>query len=414
MNALELRQERAALVREMVTLSQSNEPNDVSRWKQLDAKQEGMRVTIEQTERASALNTEMNTVRDAERPNVGDDMGGYETHTLTPNQQARSTPQYKRDFENWCHTGERSSEMRAMGAATGADGAVMVPQGFEQDLNVKLKSFAGLRQAARIITTATGNPLPWPREDDTANSGEFLAEAAPTNLADPTFDSVLLGSNLVSSKLVKVSFQLEQDSAFNISDVLMNAFSKRISRATEPTYLTGNGTGQPTGLLTALATAGNTPVLAVGAHANSNSAGDTDLNSLGSTDFSNLIDALDPDYRQGASFMANSSAWGRVRRTLDAYGRPIWNTSLQTGDPDKVYSYPYYYNQQMDGIGAGKKSLIFGDFSSYIIRDSAGLTLVRFNELFAQNYQRGYQAFVRTDGQLLQPAAFAVLIHPLS
>jgi HK97 family phage major capsid protein len=155
-------------------------------------------------------------------------------------------------------------------------------------------------------------------------------------------------------------------------------------------------------------------VLAVGANANSGVSGDTDLTSLGSSDFSNLIDALDPDYRLDAAFMANSSSWGKVRRTLDKYGRPIWNTSLQTGDPDKVYSYPYYYNQQMAGIGAGNKSLIFGDFSKYIIRDSAGITLIRFNELFAQNYQRGYQAFIRTDGQLLQPSAFAVLQHPLS
>ena len=84
------------------------------------------------------------------------------------------------------------------------------------------------------------------------------------------------------------------------------------------------------------------------------------------------------------------------------------------GDPDKYYGDPYFYNQQMSGIGAGNKSLIFGDFSKYIIRDSAGLTLVRYNELFMQSYQRGYQAFIRTDGQLLQPAAFACCIHPLS
>jgi HK97 family phage major capsid protein len=208
--------------------------------------------------------------------------------------------------------------------------------------------------------------------------------------------------------------QLETDSAFDIASVLNNAFAKRIARATEPTYLTGNGSGQPNGLLTALATAGNTPVLAVGANANSGSEGDTDLNSLGSEDFSNLIDALDPDYRPNASFMANSTSWSRVRRTLDKYGRPIWATSLQTGDPDKVYGYKWYNNQQMSGIGAGNKSLIFGDFNSYCIRDVVGFALIRYAELFMQNYQRGYQAFIRTDGQLLQPAAFAVLQHPLS
>ncbi len=411
MNNLEMRRERAALVREMVTLSQSNEPNANSRWRELDEKQESLRVQIEQSERASALNDEMNEVRNAERPNIE----GNETHSpLSASQQARSTASYKKSFDHWLRTGERNAELRAIGAASGADGATLVPQGFEANLEVRLKSFAGLRQACRILKTATGNPMPWPREDDTATAGEYLAEASATTTADPTFDNVIFGSNLVSSKLVKVSVQLEQDSAFDIASVLLNAFSKRISRATEPTYLTGTGSGQPNGLLTALAAAGVTPVLAVGARANSNNSGDTDLSSVGSSDFASLIDALDPDYRPNAAFMGNSTLFGKVRRTLDQYGRPIWNTSLQQGDPDKIYGYPYYYNQQMSGIGAGNKSLIFGDFNEYVIRDVIGLTLVRFNELFMQSYQRGFQAFIRTDGQLLQPAAFAVLQHPLS
>lgn len=408
--SLRLRAERKAISEQMRTLLGSTSTGAAEQWRTLDAAQEALRVRIETVEQDGIERDLSNNNHNRELPNIGHE----DTRELTRSQQIRSTPQYKRDFDHWLRTGEKSAEMRAIGAATGADGATLVPQGFEQNLEVKLKSFAGLRQACTILKTATGNPLPWPTEDDTANSGEFLAEAAGGTSADPTFSNVNLGSNLVSSKLVKVSVQLEQDSAFDIAGVLLDAFAKRISRVTEPTYLTGSGTGQPNGLLTALVAASVAPVYAVGANANSGSAGDNEVNSLGSADFSNLIDALDPDYRQNASFMANSSAWGKVRRTLDKYGRPIWNTSLQTGDPDKVYSYPYYYNQQMAGIGASNISLIFGDFSKYIIRDSAGLTLVRFNELFMQNYQRGFQAFIRTDGQLLQPAAFAYLKHLLS
>jgi HK97 family phage major capsid protein len=223
-------------------LLNSTSPNAAEQWRILDTAQEELRVKIASVEQDGIerdLSNNSNDRRRFELPNVGD----HEAHTLTPNQQTRSTPQYRRDFENWLHTGEKSSEMRAIGAASGADGATLVPQGFEQNLEVKLKSFAGLRQACQILKTATGNPLPWPREDDTSNSGEYLAEAAPTTTADPTFDNVMLGSNLVSSKLVKVSFQLEQDAAFNISDVLLNAFAKRIARATEPTYLTGTAAG---------------------------------------------------------------------------------------------------------------------------------------------------------------------------
>jgi HK97 family phage major capsid protein len=377
--SLRLRAERKAISEQMRTLLTSTSPNAAEQWRTLDNAQEALRVRIASVEQDSIerdlLNNRSNL--DLQRPNIGNE----DHRELSAIQQARSTVSYKRDFEKWLHTGERSAEMRALGAS----GSTLVPQGFQNSLEVKLKTFAGLRQACTILKTDTGNQMPWPREDDVANVGEYLSEGSPTTTADPTFDNVMLTSNLVSSKLVKVSFQLEQDAAFNIADVLLNSFYSRIARATEPTYLTGNGSGQPNGLLPALVAAGNVPVLAVGANANSGSGGDTALTSLGSSDFSNLIDALDPNYRLNASFMANSSAWGKVRRTLDKYGRPLWNTSLQTGDPDKVYSYPYYYNQQMAGIGAGNKSLIFGDFSKYIIRDSAGITLLRYDELFAQN-----------------------------
>jgi HK97 family phage major capsid protein len=414
MNSLELRQERAVIVREMVTLSQSTDLADVSRWRSLDEEQQRLLVTIEQTERSSGLMQEMERVNRPPHPRLGNEDDTGDIRNLTPLQQARSTPAYKRDFDQWLRTGERGAELRALGAGSGADGSTMVPQGFEAQLEVKLQSFAGLRQACRILKTDTGNSLPWPREDDTTNQGEFLAEGAAGTTADPTFDNVVLGSNLVSSKYVKVSVQLEQDSAFDIGALLLESFAKRISRVTEPTYLTGTGSGQPNGLLTALVAAGVPSVLAAGANTNSGNAGDTEINSVGSTDLSNLIDALDPDYRQNAAFMANSSTWGRIRRTLDKYGRNIWQTSLSAGVPDSVMGYPWYNNQQMAAVAPSAKSMIFGDFSKYIIRDSAGITLVRFNELFMQSYQRAYQAFIRTDGQLLQPAAFTYLVHPLS
>jgi HK97 family phage major capsid protein len=152
----------------------------------------------------------------------------------------------------------------------------------------------------------------------------------------------------------------------------------------------------------------------MGANTNSGNAGDTEINSVGSEDLSALIDALDPDYRPGAAFMANASTWGRIRRTLDKYGRPIWQTSLSSGQPDSVMGFPWWNNQQMAAIAPSAKSVIFGQFDKYVIRDVLGLTLIRYNELFMVNYQRGYQAFIRTDGQCLQPNAFSVLQHPLS
>jgi HK97 family phage major capsid protein len=405
--ALELRQERHAI---SVKMYEALEKDNLAEWSKLDGIQDELRVRIEAIEKTSNLTEHLNTVHNADLPNIGEYV--TPTRSATPFAARRSTPEYAQDFDAFLRKGSVSQEMRALGDAAGADGAVLVPAGFEHAIDIKLKSYAGIRQACRVVKTPTGNPLPFPIADDTSNVGEFLAEGAGTGTADPTFTNVTFGANLLSSKYVKVSVALEQDSAFDIGNLLAGMFAERIARASEPTYLTGNGTNQPNGLLSSIQAANVPFTLATGANANSGNSADTDLNSIGTTDIDELLQNLDPAYQQNAAFMAHSSVWARLRRTLDRYGRPIWQTSMQSGAPDTVWGKKYYTNQQMASIGAGNVSMICGDFNHYVIRDSCGLTLVRYNELFMQNYQRGYQAFVRTDGQLLQPAAFTYLIHP--
>ena len=122
--------------------------------------------------------------------------------------------------------------------------------------------------------------------------------------------------------------QLEQDSAFDITGLLSDAFAIRLGRASNLAYTIGDGSGTYgtiTGLINALVAAGGRNVLAVGAHSNSNNSGDTDLNSIGSDDLVNLVSKVDPAYRDGSAFAANQATWDQLKKTKDAYGRPIWS-----------------------------------------------------------------------------------------
>jgi HK97 family phage major capsid protein len=47
------------------------------------------------------------------------------------------------------------------------------------------------------------------------------------------------------------------------------------------------------------------------------------------------------------------------------------------------------------------KSIIFGDFSKYLIRDVRDITLLRLDERYAEFLQVAFLAFMRTDGDLL-------------
>lgn len=423
MDNLQLRQDRFAVVQEMRTLANSTKPADAARWKELDAKQEQLRVQIENSERTSQLETELNQVRNADRPAIDHDGTGIVRSSGTNRvQEIRSSKQYASEFETYIRTGKTSQhleEMRALGAASGADGSTLVPQGFEAELTVRLKAFGGMTRLCRTITTSTGNPLPWPNVDDTSNQGEWLAEGAPTTSADPTYSNVVLGANLVSSKQVKVSVQLEQDSAFDIVGLLTDAFAVRIGRTSNAAFTIGDGSstyGTITGLINALVTAGGRSVLAVGGNNNSGDAGDTDLNSIGTDDLDNLESLVDPAYRNPkfCAYAANMKTWDRLKKLKDKYSRPVWSVSLAANVADTINGYKWDYNQDIARIGSGAISVVFGSFDKYVVRNVLGFTFVRFNELYMTNYQRGYQAFARMDGKLLQAEAFSYLIHPLS
>jgi HK97 family phage major capsid protein len=405
----EKRVERAAIVKEMGELLMQGTPAALSRRKELDEKQEKLRQDIETGERRLGY----------QLPGVNTDV----ERSLTPLDEQRSSQEYRKNFWNaMTRSPEQvTAEMRSGLLSNDGSAGYLIPIGFQRELETRLKSYAGLRQVCRIVTTSSGNTLNWPTMDDTTNTGEFLVEGNETQLDtnDPAFGNIAFSSNLVSSKTVTVSVQTATDAFEQIEGILADAFAIRLARTTEPTYLTGTGSGQPKGLLTALLAAnytggptGSSQVLAVGANANSGNEADTDLNSIGTQDISNLIEALDPAYQAQAELMGNNLTWSKLRSQLDKYGRPLWGTSLASGEPDTIYGKKYYNNQQMETIGAGNISLLAGDFSKYVIRDVVGMTMVRFNELFMQSYKLGYQMFLRTDGQLLQPAAFTYLQHP--
>ena len=63
-------------------------------------------------------------------------------------------------------------------------------------------------------------------------------------------------------------------------------------------------------------------------------------------------------------------------------------------------------------MAAGAKSLLFGDFSKYVIRDAMSITMRRFDDsAFAQKGQVGFLAFMRSGGVLTDAQAVKFFQH---
>jgi HK97 family phage major capsid protein len=419
----ELRVKRAALIQEQHDLTEKTSfaGEAEARWKELDKQQEALRVQIEAVEKTEGLVAEMDKSTHVERtqPTTGFPVAQTREDRNKVIAEKRASKEYGDAFERTIRTGKIASELEELRTYSGLDaqsgvGENIVPIGFQKELEIKMKYFGGMRNVARVINTSAGNTLDWPTMDDTTNTGEWLAEAGTIAQVNPSFAQVQFTSNVADSKQVLVSIQLLQDSAFDVQGLLTDAFAIRLARITNAGYTTGTGTTQPVGLLNGVGSTGipaSNIEYAVGASSNNSSSSYNEVNSIGTDDLGNLIAGLDPSYRQNAKFMATQATFDFLRKVKDGFGRPIWTDSLAAAVPDKIFGYGYQWNADMSGIGATNNSMLFGDFSHYVIRDVGPVTFFVFQELYMASLQRGYVCFLRTDGQLLQPAAFAVLQH---
>jgi len=422
----DLRIKRAALIQEMHDLTESTSfaGEAEARWKKLDEEQKSLLTQIEAQEASAKLLAGLDKPVVAQRtqPGVIDtraSMTPAEERTAKYN-EIRGSEAYAKSFDKWIRTGRKDStfaqaeELRSYSGldAQSGVGENIIPVAFQKELDIKLKYYGGMRNVARVINTSAGNTLDCPTMDDTSNTGEWLAEAGTVAQLNPTFSQVAFTSNVADSKQVLVSVQLLQDSAFDVQGLLTDAFGIRLGRITNSGYTNGTGSGQPGGLLNGVGSTGITQIeYAVGANSNNSNSSYTEVNSVGSDDLATLISGIDPQYRPNAKFMALQSTFDFLRKVKDGFGRPLWTDSVASNVPDKIFGFGYQHNADMSAIAATNNSMVFGDFAHYVIRDIGAVTTVVFNELYMASLQKGYVAFLRTDGQLLQPAAFAVLQH---
>ncbi len=284
-------------------------------------------------------------------------------------------------------------EKRGMTVGASTAGGSTVPAGFTANFETALLEFGGPRSVADVMRTDTGNPLAWPTANDTGNKGVLLTEETTIgSTVNPTTGSKSFGAYKISSTPILISAELLEDSAFNLADWIGQALGERIGRCECDYYTTGTGASQPQGCVTA-ATLGVTTASGT---------------AITADEILTLIHSVDPAYRTGASFMMNDSTLLAVRKLKDNNGQYLWQAGLQAGVPDRLFTYPLTLNQSMASIALSAKTILFGAFSKFKIRDVSSLRLRRLQERYADTDQEGFVAFHRTDSGLLDAGT-----HPL-
>ncbi|MCZ0823705.1 phage major capsid protein [Dickeya solani] len=290
-------------------------------------------------------------------------------------------------------------ELRAQGTSPEAKGGYTVPTQMLNKIVDSMKAYGGIASVAQILNTSNGQDITWSTSDGTAEEGELLGENTEASEEDATFGTAILGAKKLSSKIIRVSNELLQDSGVDIEAYLASRIGQRIGRGEAKYLVQGTGAGtpvQPKGLVASVTGTVNTAAAAT----------------FTWQEMNKLKHAIDPAYRGGPKFRwaFNDSTLQVVEEMVDGQNRPLWLPDVAGGTPATILNIPYVIDQAIDSAAAGKKFAFLGDFDRFIVRRITYMTLKRLVERYAEYDQTAFLAFHRFDSVLEDVAAIKALV----
>lgn len=288
-------------------------------------------------------------------------------------------------------------ELRAQGTAPDEKGGYTVPTQMLAKIVDAMKAYGGIASVAQILNSSNGQDITWSTSDGTAEEGELLGENTAASEQDVEFGTAILGAKKLSSKIIRVSNELLQDSGVDIEAYLAGRIAQRIGRGEAKYIVKGTGAGspvQPKGL--EVSVTGTVAAKAL---------------TLDWTDINALKHSIDPAYRNGPKFRLafNDSTLKTLTELVDGNKRPLWLPDIVGVAPASVLGMQYVIDQAIDSMATGKKFVYCGDFDRFILRRITYMTLKRLVERFAEYDQTAFLAFHRFDCVLEDASAIKAL-----
>jgi len=288
-------------------------------------------------------------------------------------------------------------ELRAQGTSPDEKGGYTVPTQMLNKIIDQMKAYGGIASVAQILNTSNGQDITWSTSDGTEEEGELLGENTAASEQDVEFGTAILGAKKLSSKIIRVSNELLQDSGVSIEAYLGSRIAQRIGRGEAKYLVKGTGAG--------------TPLQPKGLDASVTGTVEASA-AFGWKDINALAHKLDPAYRNGPKFRLafNDDTLKNLKEMEDAQKRPLWLPSIAGVAPSTILGMQYVVDQAIDKMEAGKKFIFCGDFDRFILRRVTHMTLKRLVERYAEYDQTAFLAFHRFDCVLEDTSAIKALV----
>jgi HK97 family phage major capsid protein len=267
---------------------------------------------------------------------------------------------------------------------------------------------------ATVVETATGEDLQVPKSTAYATSA-LTAEGAAITESDATLGISTLKAYKYAS-FFQVSQELATDTPTNLLDFLARQAGQSLALAFGPNLITGTGSGQPQGIVTAAGTGVTGPVGTTVSLGTQSTAGQgTDL-------LYSLIGSLAEPYSRQPStgFIMTNGSLAIARKLKDSTGQPVAGmvggglNAAVSGAPsgnNVVLGYPCHVDPNVAAMAANAKSIIFGDLSRYFVRIAGGIRFERSDEFAFQNDLVSFKAIIRLDGGLVDANGVKLFVN---
>ncbi len=246
--------------------------------------------------------------------------------------------------------------VKALSEGTADDGGYLFPDEFLAELVRPLAEPGTMRALVRVI----------PMKRDVLNAASILqkpkvywtAENATKTTTTARFGQPTLTARKAAAIIYASDELIEDSTEFDVVQVIISLFAEAVIDTEDYVILRGNGTTQPTGLVTARAAA------TIGSVATGNG-------NLSFDDLLNCEFGLKTKYRNGASWIIHPTNVKELRKLKDTSGRYLYDEARTMGQPATLLGYPVSQKYDMP-----ESELLFGNWKlCYWLGDRQKMTV---------------------------------------
>lgn len=261
------------------------------------------------------------------------------------------------------------------------------PTSFVRSLYEHLVETSSIRQLpVTVMRTTSGEEMQIPKTTAATSAASIVAENAQISESLPTFGQATLNAYKYGF-LRQLSAEFLADEAAGVMDFLARDGARALALGTDAHFWTGDGSSKPNGIVTA---------------STEGVSGGTGQTGIPTADeIIDLFYSVTRPYRQNGYWAMSDATMAEVRKLKDDNNQYLWVPGLQAGEADRILGKPVITDPNIADAALDAKSVVFGDFSSYVIREVGSIRIERSDD-FAFDYDLATIRYLgRWDGELV-------------